>query len=127
MKQEVVIVTGSRVWEDEALLCRVLDTFSPKLLVEGGARGADRMARRWAIDNDVEVETHEANWDFHGRLGGVARNFRMLKAHPEALVVAFPLPGGRGTQHCMKLAASFGHRVVVVKPSGKWSIVESFA
>lgn len=125
----IVIVTGSRDWSEKAVLRRVLSVLHGngqdgiELLVEGGARGADTMARDWARDNGVPHETVPADWDRYGRAAGAKRNIQMLERYPSALVVAFPLPQGRGTQHCVMAAKDRKHKVWVVKPSGDWSII----
>lgn len=65
-------------------------------IVQGGASGADQLARRWANLRAVECVTYEADWDRHGRAAGPLRNQRMLDKEIPDLVLAFP--GGRGTK-----------------------------
>lgn len=122
---DVVIVTGSRDWTDAALLGRALAAYKPELLVEGGARGADTLAREWAQAADISCITIPANWNRWGKAAGARRNIEMLEFYPDALVVAFPLPQSRGTWHCVFEARKRGHKVMVVKPSGDWSVIES--
>lgn len=83
------------------------------LVVQGGARGADECARAWCRAAGVRCETMRANWREDGPPAGPARNLRMLAAHPDALVLAFPLPQSRGTWHCVRAARARGMRVVV--------------
>lgn len=94
-----VCVTGGRDYADRAHVYRILDAVHRKrpitLLLEGGAAGADRLARDWAISRGVEFQTFEASWDYGGRSGKM-RNSRMLREGRPALVVAFP--GGSGTR-----------------------------
>lgn len=114
MTRPVVIVTGSREWEDEAAIDTVLRELAPSLVVQGGARGADTIARRWAEAYDVPSVTVEADWKREGRRAGVLRNCRMLRHYPFATVAAFPLEGP-GTFHCMREAEALGMRLVVHK------------
>lgn len=73
-----LLVTGSRVWADKALLWRVLDAIHaqhPDMVVvhgecyppeEDGARpdkSADWLAHLWCLDRGVPDEPHPADWD----------------------------------------------------------------
>lgn len=65
-------------------------------IVQGGAAGADRLARHWATIHSVPYNEYPAKWDLHGRKAGYLRNKQMLDDNPDIeYVVAFP--GGRGT------------------------------
>lgn len=97
-----VIVTGGRDYEDFAMLCDILEFINPDVIIQGGARGADSMARDWAKFSQKEIVTFNADWDKHGKAAGPIRNAEMLDSHRDALVIAFP--GGRGTESCIKLA-----------------------
>lgn len=121
-----IIVTGSRDWTDYEVLGRALAAHEPDLIVEGGARGADMVARLWAHENDVKWHTVAADWKAYGKAAGSMRNIKMLEEFPEALVIAFPLPQSRGTYHCIREAVKRGHKVMVVKPSGEWSVITEF-
>lgn len=72
------------------------------LIVQGGAKGADRAARDWALRLDgPRPITFAADWARYGRMAGPLRNEEMVAAGAD-LVVAFP--GGRGTESCVELA-----------------------
>jgi hypothetical protein len=94
-----IIVTGGRDFANRNMLNTLLDNMNSHgpitEVVEGGARGADRMAREWAHTRGIPCITVPANWDRHGRSAGMIRNIQMLVDFPEHVVVAFP--GGRGT------------------------------
>lgn len=115
-----VIVTGSREWADsEAVwdaLYRARRESGIDLLVHGGAKGADSIAGWWASWNEVQVQVYPADWERYGKSAGMRRNMEMLKDHPGALVIACPLPGGKGTQAMMALALRMGHSVTLVSP-----------
>lgn len=110
-----VLVCGGRDYTDEQFVFRTLDRVHAKhtinLIIEGGARGADRYARAWAIAHDVACDTEEANWNEYGRAAGFIRNTAMLKSNPD-VVIAFP--GGPGTANMMKQAKLAG--VLVWQP-----------
>lgn len=89
-----VLVCGSRDFRHEYLLHTVLTGLArtqPRLIVvQGGARGADRMARQWAEQTNHEFRQYDADWDRFGpRRAGRIRNRAMYKAEKPQLVVAF--------------------------------------
>jgi YspA, cpYpsA-related SLOG family len=116
-----VLVCGGREYgqlvEEEKRLFAVLDAqqaLAPiSLIIQGGARGADAMARLWAEARAIDCLTVPAKWDLHGRGAGPIRNARMLDYNP-ILVIAFP--GGRGTENMCVQAKRSGVKVVRVAP-----------
>lgn len=114
-----VLVTGGRGYTDQAAVDKALDAVHAKrgitLLIEGGARGADRLARSWAIRNKVAVLTVEAEWDRYGKAAGSFRNGVMLHEHKPEGVVAFP--GGAGTADMVRRAEA---AKVPVWKTGGW-------
>lgn len=80
------------------------------LIIEGGARGADRLARNYAKVMDIPCETYDAEWDKYGRGAGPIRNKRMLIEGKPDLVVAFP--GGGGTANMIEQSRKAGIRVM---------------
>lgn len=110
-----VIVCGGRDYVDRECLRRVLGELPrrPTLIVEGGAEGADLMARRWAEAQGIKRVTVEADWRRYGKAAGPIRNREMLRKHRPHLVVAFP--GGRGTADMMQAARDAGVSVLDVR------------
>lgn len=112
------IVCGGRTYYDAQKLYADLDFFhNPNLwepitcIVEGGAGGADTLARYWAKYNHVEVITVKADWNNLGKAAGSIRNQKMLDEHPDIDgVIAFPT-GGPGTAHMMRIAKAAGYKV----------------
>jgi hypothetical protein len=97
----IVLVCGGRDYDNYDRLSEVLEdvagwSLNPITILEGGARGADSLARRWAKEQGLQCITVPADWEQHGRAAGPIRNARMLKEHPPDQGVVFP--GGRGTQ-----------------------------
>ena len=103
-----VLVCGGRNFADVEQLNRVLDEFNEEdpidTLLEGGAKGAERMAGMWARNHEprINVEVFPANWDKYGRSAGFVRNKQMLDQGKPFMVVAFV--GGVGTKMMIKLA-----------------------
>lgn len=114
-----VLVTGGRNYDDSHRVYAVLDKLHAEAgidcIIEGGARGADELARRWAENiGGVPVETFEADWENQGTFAGPARNARMLAEGRPDLVIAFP--GGRGTADMARKARKAGVKVVEISP-----------
>lgn len=105
----IVIVTGGRNYFDKDKVNEILSALDITLLVQGGANGADRLAREYALENFIALETIEADWNKHGRAAGPIRNREMLIKYPKATVIAFP--GGRGTENCVNQAKQLGMSV----------------
>ncbi len=83
------------------------------LLREGGASGADWLARRWAEASGIPVDTVKADWSAHGRAAGPTRNAAMLVREPRPDVV-IAAPGGAGTADMVARARAAG--VLVWEP-----------
>jgi hypothetical protein len=118
-----VIVTGSRAWPDPLAVAHELNTLylqhGPYVLVHGAcATGADAAAAHWmeAAGRDLGVTEvrFPADWEQYGKRAGPLRNEQMVKAGAD-LVLAFPLPGGSGTQHTVSLARLAEIEVRVIK------------
>ena len=115
-----VLVCGGRDFNNPAWLSITLNELSREsgwtTIIEGGAKGADRQAREWALANGLDVQTFDADWHAHGRAAGPIRNARMLDEGQPDLVVAFP--GGRGTANMVRQARERGITVYVFDETG---------
>jgi len=108
----VALFCGSRDWSDRGAIRRQLRTLPPNsIVIEGGARGADRIARQEAQALGIHVATVAALWRRSGRSAGPRRNEAMLRLCPDVLH-AFPL-GGPGTARMVASAERAGVTVVV--------------
>lgn len=56
-------VIGSRNFNNYDNLKAVLDGFNITTIVSGGADGADTLGERYADENDIEKDIHEADWN----------------------------------------------------------------
>lgn len=113
-----LLVCGSRDWEDEVELCRILDKLNAVFyideIIEGEQRGADLMARAWATDRGISPAPYPAEWRRYGKRAGAIRNRRMLAEGRPDLVVAFPMPGSVGTWDMVGIARKAGILVWVM-------------
>jgi hypothetical protein len=121
-----IIVCGGRNYNNQRRIFEVLDFLYAERAIShihnGGARGADSLAVKWAIERrQVTLEglpafigysNHYADWRKHRRAAGPLRNARMLACSPE-LVVAFP--GGHGTKDMIRQARKAGVPVLIVE------------
>ena len=109
----LILVCGGRDYSDYSRVGEVLAEHVTQndVLIEGGARGADTLARQWATENGVHVATVKALWDYYGKSAGFLRNDAMRKLKPD-LVIAFP--GGAGTAMMVDLAIKDDIPVVLI-------------
>jgi hypothetical protein len=94
-----LLVCGGRTFDDAAFVFRILDDLHRehrfREFMQGGARGADALAKEWAMTKgDLKRFEIKANWRKSGPAAGPIRNQQMLDWLPD-LVVAFA--GGTGT------------------------------
>lgn len=104
----IAVVTGSREWKDRSFIFSKLDEHhydgnGIEAIVEGGADGADTIAKTWGKMHGVPVLEVEANWDYYERrVAGPLRNGWLIKyGHPD-ICLAFPLSSSRGTWNMVK-------------------------
>ncbi|SRR6266576_368212 len=109
-----VLVCGSRHFQDYELLKEILDGFEITTIIEGEARGADRLAGEYGRRHGIHVIPFPALWDKHGRAAGPIRNTQMLVEGRPELVIAFRAKDSRGTQNMIDQARKAGVEVVVV-------------
>lgn len=121
----ILLVCGGRDFRNRAQLFAVLDQIHRLRIVtkvvQGGASGADSLAARWAMQNQIEVETIPARWEMYGPKAGHLRNHAMAgrlcyyRATGEKVGgVAFP--GGKGTANMVQILKSKSITVMEVNP-----------
>jgi hypothetical protein len=106
-----VLVCGGRDYDDQAFFDKFMDDLSQRLqrvicIIQGGATGADMLARGWAAERMLPCMTFDVNpyWGKLGKKAGPIRNEWMLEYGKPEWVVAFP--GGKGTADMIKQAES---------------------
>lgn len=119
-----VLVCGGRDYTNwsrlEAILGELYYSLSHEeqnlfVLIEGGAKGADRLARNFAKKYCYpwSLETYKADWNKYGKRAGYLRNRQMLDEGKPDLVIAFP--GGKGTAMMVDIACKAGVEVQIVE------------
>lgn len=103
----IVVVCGGRGYSNHGVVNAALDAehkwFTIGLLVQGGADGADRLAREWADRNGVACATIPANWTKHGKAAGPIRNEIMAQIAQDVIY----FPGGRGSADMRERARKY--------------------
>ena len=112
----VILVTGGRDFSDKKFLYKTLDNLHKKLriskVIQGYARGADRLADSWARSRGISSSgatyyITDVDWRKLGYAAGPLRNQRMLNSEPDIeYVVAFP--GGTGTADMIERSVKAG-------------------
>jgi hypothetical protein len=111
-----LLVCGGRDYADRPRVWLTLDAMHARdrivVLIHGNAKGADTLAKHWAVARRVRHLPFEPDWQTHGDLAGPIRNRRMLDEGKPDLVLAFP--GGRGTRNMVGQAKRAGVPVEIV-------------
>jgi hypothetical protein len=112
-----VLVCGGRDFDSWAVLCGTLDKIlfeqgKDVTIIQGGAKGADFLAKVWAKFRNLSCEEYPADWKTWGKAAGSIRNQEMLEVGKPDLVVAFS--GGNGTRDMINRAKKSGFAVLEV-------------
>lgn len=123
-----VLICGDRNWKSQktitTVLCVLMEFVEIECIIEGEARGADRMGATAARElgfREEQILKYPAEWDKYRLLGkpkaaGPIRNRQMLKeAHP-SLVLAFHknIDKSSGTADMVRISQKAGLPVIVI-------------
>ena len=112
-----VLVCGGRDYanarEAFALLDRIHAIAPITCIIQGDARGADSLAKTWAMNRGIACDSYPANWNKFGKRAGHIRNTQMLEEGRPDKVVAFP--GGAGTDNMIRISRAGKVPVLDVK------------
>ncbi len=101
-----VLVCGGRNFNDENYLIEALHILGMRIplsaIIQGGARGADLLAKHFAHEYGIPAFEFRAQWKQYGKAAGHIRNKRMLEEGSPDMVLAFP--GGPGTANMIAQA-----------------------
>lgn len=118
-----VLVCGGRDYADAKRVRKVFNGLAKEFvgvgrpyvaIVQGGATGADALARKEALARGWPLVTIDAQWDWYGNSAGPLRNQWMVELLRPRLVVSFP--GDRGTTSMIKIARGYGIEVRQIEP-----------
>lgn len=105
-------VIGSRSFNDYDLLKSELDKYKITKIVSGGAKGADSLAEKYALENNIPVEIHKPDWSL-GRGAGIIRN-KTIVEHSDVLV-AFWDGESKGTLSSIKHGEKHAKPTIIVR------------
>ena len=110
-----ILVCGGRNYDRYDTVLNTLKAYGATTVVEGGAKGADELARRAARAMEIPCLTHPAKWGVYGKVAGIMRNGLMLDYKPDLVLV---FPGGSGTRDMAQQAENRSFRVAYVATPG---------
>lgn len=126
-KKFKLIVAGTRNFDDYELLTNKLVTLLMKRrccsliwneeIVSGGARGADMLAVKFAMERGLSFKVFLADWESYGKSAGPRRN-RQMAEYADAAIVFWD-GKSRGTQNMIQQMRELGKPVeVIIYPKG---------
>ena len=102
-------VIGSRDFDDYNLLATLLIKHEPRLVVSGGANGADELANRFCREYGKPILIFYPDWHGLGKKAGHIRNTMIVEMCEE--VLAFQVNKSRGTQDSINKARELNKKV----------------
>lgn len=115
------LIVGSRTFNDYELLKRKTDYFLQNyqdiVIVSGGARGADTLAKKYAQEKEYKYIEFTADWNTHGKSAGYIRNEQMhkfLSEHKLRGCIVFWDGNSKGTKHNFALAKKYTTPIKIV-------------
>ena len=110
-------IVGSREFENYDLLCaevaKIQKTQNIELIVSGGAKGADTLAKKFAARNHIPLMEFLPDYERYGRGAPLQRN-SLIVQHAN-WVLAFVTASSRGTWDTIRKAERAGKHVIIVK------------
>ena len=134
MSEKRLLICGDRNWIDRDKIKECIETIDPDVIIEGEARGADRMAREIALEMGYilgdTLLSFPADWDKYHKAAGPIRNQQMLNEGQPTIVYAFHSNIGesKGTKDMIKRSLkakiptfwSNGVKIVMITGSEDW-------
>ena len=101
-----VMVMGGRHFTETTFVAGILDRIHQRypvttLVLTDAATGVAAIARIWAVENEVPVESFLIDWKTYGKTAGRICCRQMLSSEPDLVVI---YPGGELTTFCRDLA-----------------------
>ena len=110
-------IVGSREFENYDLLCvevaKIQETQKIDLIVSGGAKGADTLAKKFAAKNQIPLMEFLPDYDRYGRGAPLQRNTLIVRN--SNVVLAFVTATSKGTWDTIRKAQAAGKRVIIVR------------
>lgn len=110
-----LLVTGSRNYKSYKSVIDYITKTQPSLVIQGGAPGADTLAKIAAANLGIQTATYEANWNKLGKSAGFIRNKQMLEFSKPDQAVAFWDGVSPGTKNMIELINASGIALEIIK------------
>ena len=108
----IIAVVGSRSFNNYELLSSELKKHAITQIVSGGAKGADLLAKKYAIDHGIPIKEHLPDYNQFGRSAPIIRN-RLIVDDAE-MVIAFWDGASKGTRYTIDYAAKQNKRILII-------------
>lgn len=106
-----IAIIGSRGFTDFDLVQRTVDLTGVTEIISGGARGADALAERLAIEHGIKLTVYQADWKTLGFNAGHIRNSLIVDAAD--VIIAYWDGVSTGTLDSIKKARKAGKPCIV--------------
>lgn len=109
-----ILICGGREYNNYEKIKKIIKEINPSCIVQGGAKGADLLAKKISVELGINCKEYKANWKELGKKAGPIRNRTMLDDNPDIkLVVAFhnDINSSKGTKDMVNYALSKGYGV----------------
>lgn len=106
-------IIGSRGFTDYEAVKNFLEGRNLTQIISGGARGADFLAKKYALENKIDYLEFPAQWDKFGKSAGYKRNIDIIDACE--VCIAFWDGKSKGTEHSLNLAREKNKLTIVYK------------
>lgn len=115
-----ILICGDRNYTDYKRILGFLKEYKRKhselVVIEGGAKGADKLAKRAADELKIPVVEYQADWLGLGRAAGPIRNQKMIDEGKPDIIVAFhdDIESSKGTKDMINRAKKLNIRWLVI-------------
>lgn len=109
---KVIIAGGRDITDYELVLSAVSESkYEITKVISGMAQGVDKLAVRYAKENDLPLDEYWAEWNFYGAAAGPIRN-RQMAQNADALIAIWD-GKSRGTKNMIEEATKRNLKVFV--------------
>jgi len=111
-------VTGSRNFTNYYTFKTCVDAWKKEhdgiinKIIVGNCRGTDRMAQRYATENNIELVIHVADWNKYGRSAGPRRNSLIVRDCTH--MIGFPQEASVGTWDTIRKAKAANINTTII-------------
>lgn len=114
-----VVICGSRDFTDWEMFKRCLEDTRKSItigsIISGGCRGADTLAKRYAIEFGIAFKEYPADWRTYGKSAGAIRNQEMVDNCDCVIAFVAESSSSVGTKMTIRFAEKSGRCVFIHK------------